>query len=95
MGFIYQIEGTAEGEIDTTEISCRGKGVSQITLGTLLFAKISSGHTANFRAHIKIWGGISKEYKVVINQISYKLDPSDARYKKLDVEIGTKTVKFL
>lgn len=94
-GFIYQIEGTAEGKILTTDLTCRGEGVTKITLGTLLYAKIPTGTAASFRMLIEIRGGISKEYKIVINRINYKLNPSDARYKRLDVEIGTKGVKFL
>jgi hypothetical protein len=95
VGFIYHIEGTGEGTIYTTDISCSGDGVTKITLGTLLYAKIPAGHTASFRLSIKIMGKTSKEYRVAINQISYKLDPSDARYKKLDTDISTKSVKFI
>lgn len=94
VGFIYHIEGTAAGEINTTDISCRGDGITKITLGTLLYAKIPVGMTASFRISIDIKGQTGKEYKVAINQINYKLDPGDARYKKLDVEIETETVKF-
>lgn len=94
-GFIYQIEGTAEGKIFTTDLTCRGEGITKITLGTLLYAKIPVGMTASFRMQIEIRGGISKEYKIVINRINYKLNPSDARYKRLDVAIGTKEIKFL
>lgn len=94
-GFIYQIEGTAEGKIFTTDLTCRGDGVTKITLGTLLYAKIPTGKTASFRIQVEIRGGISKEYKIVINRINYKLNPSDARYKRLDVAIATKEIKFL
>lgn len=95
VGFIYHIEGTAKGEIYTTDISCKGDGITKITLGTLLYAKIPAGKTASFRIYIQMRGKTSKEYKVAINQINYKLDPSDARYKKLELEVGTKSVKFL
>lgn len=94
-GFIYHIEGTAVGEIYTTTLSARGDGVTKITLGTLLYTKIPAGKTAEFRMLIEIRGGTSKEYKVVINRINYKLDPSDARYKKLDLLIDSKSLKFL
>lgn len=93
-GFVYQIEGTAVGDISTANISCRGEGITKVTLGTLLYAKIPTGKTANFQIVVNIKGGLSKEYKVVINRINYKLDPSAARYKKLDVAIDTKTLKF-
>lgn len=93
-GFVYQIEGTSEGVISTTDISCRGDGVTQVTLGTLLYAKIPRGSTAHFRIMVEIKGGLGKVYKIVINRINYKLNPTDVRYKRFDVEIGTKTLKF-
>jgi hypothetical protein len=95
VGFIYHIEGTGAGTIDTTDISCSGDGVTKITLGTLFYAKIPAGKTASFRLFVQIAGSTSKEYRVVINQINYKLDPSDARYKKLVTDIGSKSLKFL
>jgi hypothetical protein len=93
-GFVYQIEGTAEGDISTTDISCRGEEVTEITLGTLLYTKIPQGKTATFRILVEMKGNPGKEYKIVINKINYKLDPSDARYKKFDTAIGTKVLKF-
>ena len=93
-GFVYQIEGTAEGEIVTTDISCRGDGVTQITLGTLLYCKIPSGMTATFRIRIEIRGKVGKSYRVVIHQLHYKHDPSEARYQKSSQEISTKMLKF-
>jgi len=95
VGFIYHIEGTGEGMIDTTDITCRGEGVTKITLGTLLYAKIPAGKTANFRISVHIIGGFSKEYKIVINRINYKLDPQDARYKRYEEPINSESVKFL
>lgn len=94
-GFIYHIEGTAAGDIYQTNLSCRGDGITKITLGTLLYAKIPALKTGEFRILIEIRGGTSKEYKVVINRLNYKLDPTDARYKRLDVEINSKLLKFL
>ncbi len=93
-GFVYQIEGTAPGQISTTEVSCKGEGVSQVTLGTLLYTKIPQGKTASFRIFVDMKGSLNKTYKVVINRINYKFDPSDARYKKFDVSIATKTLTF-
>lgn len=95
VGFIYHIEGTGEGQIDTTDISGRGEGVTKITLGTLLYAKVPAGKTADFRISVHIIGNFSKEYKIVINRINYKLDPQDARYQRYDEEISSETVKFL
>lgn len=94
VGFIYQIEGTAAGEISSTEITCSGDEVTKLTVGTLLFAKIPVGKTAGFRMEIDINGQLKKEYRIIVNQVSYKLDPKDTRYKKLDVELGTKWLKF-
>lgn len=93
-GFVYQIEGTAAGDISTADISCRGEGITKVTLGTLLYAKVPTGSTANFRIIVNIKGGLGKVYRAVINRINYKLDPSDARYKKFYVEIPTKSLKF-
>lgn len=94
-GFIYQIEGTGEGVIETTDISSKGDNVTKITLGTLLYTKVPAGKTASLRLVIEISGRISKEYRVVVNRINYKLDPSEARYKKLDMQLSTKLLKFL
>lgn len=93
-GFVYQIEGTAEGTISSTDISCRGDGVTKVTLGTLLYAKIPAGKTAAFRILVETRGNVGKLYKIVINRINYKLDPRDARYQRIDTAISSKTVKF-
>ena len=92
-GLVYQIEGTAEGVISTTDISCRGEGVSQVTLGTILYAKIPHGKTATFRILVEMNGKTGKEYKIVINRVNYKLDISGARYKKFDTTIGTEILR--
>lgn len=93
-GFVYQIEGTAEGTIVTTNISCNGAGVTQVTLGTILYCKIPAGKTAIFRVLVSMRGGAGKEYKVVINRIHYKHTPSDARYQKFTEEINSSILKF-
>ena len=93
-GFIYQIEGTAEGSIATANATCRGEGVTQVTLGTLLYAKIPPGKTASFRIQATIRGKIGKTYKITINRINYKLNLSDARYKQYIKEIVSDSVKF-
>lgn len=93
-GFVYHIEGTGEGTITTTNISCSGQGVTQITLGTLLYAKIPKGKAATFRILIEMRGKVGKVYGVVIHRIHYKQDPADARYQKIVQDIRTNTVAF-
>ena len=93
-GFVYQIEGTKEGTISTTNISCSGDGITQITLGTLLYCKIPAGKTATFRILVEISGKTGTDYKVVANQINYKLSPNDARYKKFVGDISSEILKF-
>ena len=93
-GFMYQIEGTAPGQIDTTECKVRGTGVSQVTVGTLLFAKIPLGKTASFQLQAAIGGVRGKQYKIVITRLNYKLHLSDARYQQYLKEIHSDTVIF-
>ena len=93
-GFVYQIEGTAKGAIATTDITCKGVGVTQITLGTIVYAKIPSGMTAIFRIHVAIRGQVGKEYHIAINRIHFKRDIQDVRYEKFLKEISTSSLKF-
>lgn len=93
-GFVYQIEGTALGSILTTDISYKGEGVTQVTLGTLVYCKIPVGKTAAFHVRIEMKGNLGKEYRVVIRQVNYKFDPGDARYQKSPQEIRSKMIKF-
>jgi hypothetical protein len=93
-GFAYQIEGTATGSLSTAEVSVRGDGVTQVTLGTLLYCKIEEEETASFRAQVEIKGKIGKEYTVVIHQINYKLNATDARYKKFTGTVSSRTLEF-
>ena len=93
-GFVYQIEGTGEGTIATTDISCSGDKVTQVLLGTIAYCKIPAGKTATFRLLIEMRGEVGKEYSIVINRIHYKLDPSDARYKRFEEAIRGSTLKF-
>jgi hypothetical protein len=90
---VYQIEGTSEASLSTTDISCSGKGVTQITLGTILYCKIPAGKTATFRLLIQVRGKTGGEYRIVINRINYKFAPTDARYEKYTDELSTKTLK--
>ncbi len=93
-GFVYQIEGTATGAIVTTDISCKGKGVTQITLGTIVYAKVPKGMTATFRIVIEIRGRVGNTYGIIINRIHYKRTLSDARYEKYTEEVSSRTVEF-
>jgi hypothetical protein len=93
-GFIYQIEGTAEGMIANADVTVRGEWVTQITVGTLLFAKIPQGSTASFRILTTIRGKIGKTYKITITRINYKLNQTDPRYQQYIKEIVSDSVKF-
>ena len=93
-GFVYQIEGTVRGFISTTDISCTGEGITQITLGTIVYCKIPKGMTATFRIRVEMKGQVGKSYRIVIRQIQYKRDPGDARYQRSPQDIRTKMLKF-
>lgn len=93
-GFVYQIEGTAQGFISTTDISCRGDKITQVTLGTIVYCKIPAGMTATFRIRIEMRGQIGKAYRSVIREIHYKFDPRDARYQESLQDLGTRMLKF-
>jgi hypothetical protein len=93
-GFMYQIEGTAEGKIVTTEIKVRGKGVEQVTLGTLLYAKIPTGKTGLFRIQATIQGKLNKKYQIVFTRLNYKLKLTDVRYQQYLKEIRSDSVLF-
>lgn len=93
-GFVYQIEGTGEATISTTDISCKGDKLSQVRLGTLVYAKIPVGTTGTFRIIIEMRGKVGKSYKIMIAKINYKHDPSDARYQVLQKDISTNYLKF-
>ncbi len=91
-GFMYQIEGTAPGSILTADIEVRGEGVSQVTVGTLLYAKIPMGKTASFQIRASIRGAQSKAYKIVIVRLNYKLHLTDTRYQQYLKEIHSESV---
>jgi hypothetical protein len=93
-GFMYQIEGTATGAISTASVESRGEGVTQVTVGTILYCKIPAGKTATFRIKLEIKGKVGKMYQVLINQINYKLSPTDARYKRFFGGVSTKKIEF-
>ncbi len=91
-GFMYQIEGTAEGKVATADVVVRGEGITQVTLGTLLYAKIPAGKTASFQIKATIRGKFGKEYKIVFTRINYKLNIADARYLQYLKEIHSESV---
>ena len=93
-GFMYQIEGTAEGSLATADIETHGEGVSQVTLGTLRYAKIPAGTTASFQIRATIRGRVGKTYKIVFARLNYKLNLTDARYQQYLKEIHSESVKF-
>ena len=93
-GFVYQIEGTAVGSIATAGVSARGEATTLVTLGTLLYCMIPPSTTSVFRIQVEIKGKIGKTYKVFINQINYKLHPSEARYKRFGEGVGSKSLEF-
>lgn len=93
-GFMYQIEGTAPGSIVTTDVKVRGEGVSQVTVGTLLYAKIPTGKIASFQIQAEIRGSFGKRYKIVFTRLNYKLALKDARYQQYLKEISSDSVSF-
>jgi hypothetical protein len=93
-GFVYQIEGTGVGSLATANVEGKGVGVTQVTLGTLRYAKIPLEKTASFRIQVEMKGKIGKEYSALIHQINYKLSATDARYKKFLGGVSTRTLEF-
>lgn len=95
-GFVYQIEGTGESKISTTDISLfpGEEGITQVLVGTITYCKILPTKTATFRIRIEMNGKVGKAYSIAINQIRYKLDPTDARYKTYEEDIRTGILKF-
>lgn len=93
-GFMYQIEGTAPGAIKSTDITCKGDGILQVTHGTISYAKIPAGKTATFKLRIEMRGSLGKVYGISIYQIQHKWHPTDTRYQKLAQTIRSKMEKF-
>jgi hypothetical protein len=93
-GFMYQIEGTGASSIVTAELKVRGAAITQITLGTLLFAKIPAGKTAVFEIRAKTNGLAHKSYQIVITRLNYKLNITQARYNQYLKPIPSKSVQF-
>ena len=93
-GFMYLIEGTAEGQIRTANVEVRGTGVTQLTVGTLVYAKIPAGKIGTFRILATIHGSIGKTYTITLTRINYKLDVADARYQQYLKELISDSVKL-
>ena len=93
-GFVYEIEGTGEGNISTASISCSGEDITQVTFGTLQYTKIPQGRTATFQMVISIEGSWGHSYRIIINRINYKFNLTDARYKRFDTSISTNELTF-
>jgi hypothetical protein len=93
-GAMYQIEGTATGSIETASLEVHGKGVTQITVGTLRFAKIPARTTAAVEIRATIRGSFGKKYRLVFTRLNYKLALSDVRYQQYLKEIQSKEVTF-
>lgn len=93
-GFIYQIEGTGDSSIATAKVKCRGEGITQVTLGTIVYAKIPPLKTAEFNIQISIRGKMGKVYKFLIHRINYKMAATDTRYRQYSKEIPSDTLKF-
>ncbi len=93
-GFIYRIEGTSEGTLKSATVMSRGKGVSEVTIGTMHYAKVSPGQTCVFRLQIDIIGQLKNTYKIIISRINYKLTLNDSRYLQYLKEIVSESIKF-
>ena len=93
-GFIYQIEGTGDSSIVTAQVKSRGEEVTQVTLGTIVYAKIPPQKTAEFTIQVEIRGRVGKVYKFIIHRINYKLAVTDARYNQYLQGIPSDTLKF-
>lgn len=93
-GFIYQIEGTAAGTVKSAAVTVSGDGVTQVTLGTITYAKIPAGGVASFRVQAEIRGQIARVYTLRIHQINYKLAVTDTRYRNYIKVIPSKSLTF-
>lgn len=91
-GFMYQIEGTAEGSVATADITVRGEGVLRVTVGTIHYAKIGVGQTASFEIRATVRGKYGKSYKLVFTRLNYKLSVADARYQQYLKELHSEKV---
>ncbi len=93
-GFVYQIEGTKEAEIGSASVSSRGTKVTEVTVGTLRYAKIPKGATATFSVLIEMKGLMQNSYSITITRINYKHSPNDTRYTRYEKEITSGVLKM-
>lgn len=93
-GFIYQIEGTGESSIVSAQVRCTGEGITQVTFGTIVYAKIPARKTVTCTVQVEIRGKAGKSYIMLINRLNYKFSMTDARYTKFNKEIPSTTLKF-
>lgn len=93
-GMMYHIEGTDTASPERSELTVRGEGVAQVTLGTLVFAKVPSVSRATFEARVTIAGSLAKTYRLIFTRLNYKLALTDARYRQYRKEIRSEVVKF-
>jgi hypothetical protein len=93
-GFMYQIEGTGTGTIASTEIKVLGEGIKQVTVGTLVYAKIPKGKIASFKIQAVIRGKFGKEYQLAFTRLNYKLSVTDVRYEQYLKTMTTGKVKL-
>lgn len=93
-GFVYALEGTSRATLDTASVSVGGRGVTEVTLGTLLFARIQKGGTAVFRINIAMRGKSGASYKAIITRINYKYTPQDGRYTTFTYPLETESVRL-
>lgn len=93
-GFMYHVEGTAEGSLATTELTVRGDVVSQVTIGTLRYARILGGTSAEFQIKASVRGRSGKAYQIVFTRLNYKTNLQETRYRQYLKEFRSSTVKF-
>ncbi len=93
-GFMYQIEGTAASSLVSAQVEVRGEAVSQITLGTVRYAKIPQGKAALFRVQVVVRGKFGNKYTVVCTRINYKLDLNTLRYEQYLRSLRSETITF-
>lgn len=93
-GFMYQIEGSAPGNLLSAEVRVRGVGVSMITIGTLLYAKIPARKMATFEIRTRIKGTSGNTYRIVFTRVNYKKNITDARYQQYLHELSSEFVTF-
>jgi hypothetical protein len=93
-GFMYQIESTAEASVARAVVDASGKGVTLITLGTLVYVKILARTTVEFRIQVDIRGKLGKQYRLNFYRMSYKHVLTEARYQAYEKPMYSDTLKF-